>query len=125
VPRGLTEVGPDERSQVARKRVSPRDYSPLVQAILAGEHDGDLEMIQSAAAHRVKTMFRRGVTVRVTRECSNPELVGRTGVVTKANQKTVSVGIGAPTTDQFGTAYEVGEYNFPPRMIEVYTGEGA
>jgi hypothetical protein len=101
-----------------------QNYSPLVKAILAGEHDGDLEMIQSAAAHRVKTMFRKGVTVRVTRECSNPELVGKTGTVIKANQKTVSVGIGNLIRSEWGNHYDH-EYNFPPRMLEAVTGEVA
>jgi hypothetical protein len=92
-----------------------------MKAIVAGEHDGDLETSQSAAAHRVKAMFRKSVTVKVTNACSNPELVGRTGVVVKANQKTVSVG--APTTDVYGTTYEVDEYNFPPRMLEVVVND--
>ena len=105
---------------MARKRMNPKDYPAIVTAILAGEHDADLEFIQSAAAHRVKTMFRRGATVKVTNACSNPELVGKTGTVIKANQKTVSVGIGE--RDQFG--YE-SEFNFPPRMLEAVVGEVA
>jgi hypothetical protein len=35
----------------------------------------------------------------------------------------VRVSVGAPTTDAYGTTHEVGEFNFPPRMLEVVAND--
>lgn len=92
-------------------------YPEVVQAIMRGDYDADLSMIQSAAAARIKNMWRRGTQVRLV-GTKNVELEGKTGVITKVNQKSISVGLGAVTHDQWGTTYADGEYNVSPGLLE-------
>lgn len=92
-------------------------YSDFVQEIIDGKHDDELEQIQSVAAWRMKNLWRKGMPVRL-KGTKNADLEGQVGVILRVNQKTVGVGVGKATTDQWGTTYDGGEYNVPPRMLE-------
>jgi hypothetical protein len=60
-------------------------YPEIVRQILAGDHDADLSMIQQAAAYRLKSIWRKGMTLRLT-GTDNPDIDGETGVIVKVNQ---------------------------------------
>jgi hypothetical protein len=94
-----------------------KPYPPVVQAIMDGEHDENLDLIASACRARLKNRFRKRQIVRL-RGTRNPELEGKTGVVLSVNQKTINVGIGQATTDEFGTTYAGGTFRVPPAMLE-------
>jgi hypothetical protein len=91
--------------------------SEVALAIMRGDHDADLETIRQAAVKRVKAMWRKGMRVKLT-GTRNPDLDGQDAVIIKVNQKSIAVGVGTPTTDQWGTTYSVGEYNVPPAMLQ-------
>jgi hypothetical protein len=91
-------------------------YSPIVQAIIDGTHDEELTEIQRVAAWRLKNLWRPRMRVRLE-GTKNPELEGKEGVITKVNQKTISVGLGKATTDQWGTSYEFGDWNVSPSLL--------
>lgn len=104
---------------MARQRIS--ETCDLAKAIIAGDHDSDLEFIIQAAQHRKKVMFRKGTLVRIVEK---GELFGKTGVVLKVNPTRISIGIGSVVMEGEGTpwAYEMyseGEWNIPPRMLEL------
>jgi transcription antitermination factor NusG len=61
--------------------------TPLVQAILAGDHDADLDRIDRAIRSRKQRMFRPGTRVRVI----DGRTAGEEGIVTKVNLKRISV----------------------------------
>lgn len=89
-----------------------------VQGIVNGDHDAVLDIVVQAAKARLKFKFRKGQRIRLT-GTRNVELEGKEGVITKVNQKSISVGLGEATTDQFGTIYADGEYNVSPNLLEV------
>ena len=84
---------------------------------MRGDHDEQLDTIRQAVASRVKGMWRKGMRVKLT-GTKNPTLEGAVGVIVKVNQKSISVGVGDATTDQWGTTYSGGEYNVPPAMLQ-------
>lgn len=100
--------------------MAKQKYSDFVQEIIDGKHDDELEAIQSVAAWRFKNLWRKGMPVRL-KGTKSPVLEGKTGVIVRVNQKTATVGVGKATTDQWGTTYDGGEYNVPPRMLEKVT----
>lgn len=63
--------------------------TPLVQAILAGNHDAELDRIDRAVRRRKQMMFRPGTRVRVI----GGSIDGEEGVVTKVNLKRISVNL--------------------------------
>ena len=87
---------------------------------MAGELDADLDFIQQACAARTKGMWRPRMAVRL-RGTKNVSLDGKEGVILKVNTKTITVGVGVATTDQWGTSYDGGEFNVPPSMLEAVT----
>lgn len=100
------------------RRIHPSwaNAGEIALAIMRGDHDEYLSQIQSAAAARVKGMWRKGTRVNIVGS-KNADLAGVVGVILKVNQKTITVGFGEPTTDQWGTTYSHGEYNVPPAML--------
>lgn len=90
--------------------------SEVALAIMRGDHDADLETIRQAAVKRVKSMWRKGMQVRLV-GTKSVDLDGATATIIKVNQKSITVGVGPATTDQWGTEYEGGEYNVPPAML--------
>lgn len=97
-----------------------RDECEMAARILDGEFDSDLEFILQAAQHRKKQMYRKGSIVKII----SGDLAGQTGVVLKVNPSRISVGIGTPTVEGQGTPwqyteYSGGEWNIPPRMLEI------
>jgi hypothetical protein len=88
----------------------------IVQEILDGKHDESLALIQRAATWRLKNVWRKKMPVRLT-GTKNPELEGKTGVILKVNQKSITVGIGTAKTDEWGTEFDGGTYNVPPSML--------
>lgn len=97
-----------------------RDECEMAARILDGEFDADLEFIVQAAQHRKKQMYRKGTIVNVVAG----DLKGKVGVVLKVNPTRISVGIGSPVVEGEGspwsyTTYDGGEWNIPPRMLEV------
>ncbi len=101
---------------MASKRVPQSEYPEVVQAIIRGDYDEHLDWIQQAAKHRVKNLWRPRMRIRVE-GTKNPDLEGKEGVILKVNQKTISVGLGEATTDQWGTTYESGEWNMSPNLL--------
>lgn len=101
---------------MARKLL--RDTCEIAAAILDGKHDADLGHIVEAAQARKKMMYRKGAKVKLV-GTKNPTLDGKVGTVLKVNATRISVGVGTPTTDQFGTTWSDGEYNVPPAMLEI------
>ena len=101
---------------MASSRVPKNQYSDLVNAIIAGEHDADLDMIQQAAKYRLKNLWRPRMRV-VVHGTKNPSLDGKEAVIIKVNQKSISIGVGAATTDQWGTEYEGGQWNVSPALL--------
>lgn len=97
-----------------------RDVNEVCRQIMDGELDKDLDAIAQACKARVKDRFRPRTPIRLT-GTKNPDLEGQEGVIVKANSKTVTVGIGKATTDQWGTTYEGGEWNVSPQLIETLT----
>lgn len=93
-----------------------KDTCETARAIMAGELDADLDYIMQACSARTKGMWRKGMTVRLT-GTKNPTLDGKEGVILKVNTKTITIGVGVATTDQWGTSYDGGEYNVPPSML--------
>lgn len=85
-------------------------------SIMRGDHDDALSTISQATAKRLKSMWRKGMAITLT-GTKSPDLDGQRGVIIKVNTKTVTVGIGDATTDQWGTTYSIGEYNVPPSML--------
>jgi transcription antitermination factor NusG len=75
---------------------------PFVAAILGGEHDDEIDLIQQACSARLKRRFRKGTRIEVT----SGSLMGATGVVIKVNPKRISVDLGAD-----------GQWNIPPTML--------
>lgn len=62
--------------------------TPLVQAILVGEHDTDLDRIDRAVRRRKQAMFRPGTRVRAI---DGSRVDGEEGIVIKVNLKRVTV----------------------------------
>jgi hypothetical protein len=91
--------------------------SEVAQAIWDGKHDADLNIIQHACQQRLKMMFRRGTKMRLT-GTKSVELEGKTATIIKVNPKRITIGVGEPETDQFGTTWSGGEFNVPPSMLE-------
>jgi hypothetical protein len=87
--------------------------NPLIVAIVAGEHDADLDQIDLAIRNRKRRMFRPGTKVRL-HGTRNASIDGMTGVILKVNAKRMTVGLGEK--DQFG--YEK-EFLIPASMLEV------
>jgi hypothetical protein len=86
-----------------------------IQGIVDGAHDADLDIIVQAAKARLKFKFRKGQRVRLV-GTKNVELDGKEAIITKVNQKTISVAIGEK--DEWGF-YPEGEYNVSPGLLEV------
>lgn len=99
-------------------RMLIKDTCETARRIMDGELDADLTYILEACAARKKNMYRKGTKIRLV-GTKNVSLDGKEGVVTKVNAKTVSVGIGAPSTEFGMTYYPDGEYNVPLSMLEV------
>jgi hypothetical protein len=91
-------------------------YSEIVQQIIDGQHDEELDMIQQAAKYRLKNLWRKRQTIRLE-GTKNPDLEGKIGVIVKVNQKSITVGLGEATTDQWGTTYAGGEWNVSPSLL--------
>jgi hypothetical protein len=85
-----------------------------VQEIVDGLHDKNLDILVQAAKARLKFKFRKGQRVRLT-GTKSIDLEGKEAVITKVNQKTISVGIGEK--DEWGL-YSGGEYNVSPGLLE-------
>lgn len=70
-------------------------YPEIVQAVLDGKHDDDLDLLSRAVAHRIKTTvskaFRKEQRVRFANHRANGETAGKEAVVLKVNAKTISV----------------------------------
>jgi hypothetical protein len=102
-----------------------KDTCETARAICAGELDADLDYIIQAATQQkkrlLKTSFRKGTKIRVT----VGKLAGLEGVVIKINPKTMTVGLGAMTTESYGEGvhkvsfndYEDGEWNVSHGMV--------
>lgn len=95
----------------------------LTKEIMAGSYDASLEMIGSAVQERLRFVFRKGTAVRL-QNTKDTALEGKTGTVLKVNARRITVGVGTMVTEGAGTPwahtrYEGGEYNLPPRMLEV------
>lgn len=95
-----------------------RDTCEIAAKIIDGDYDGDLAYIAQAVQARKKTMYRKGSKVKLV-GTRNVEIDGKVGTVLKVNATRVTVGLGEPTTDQFGTTWSEGEFNVPPAMLEV------
>lgn len=93
-----------------------KDTCPTAAEILAGQHDEHLANIMDACRHRLKNKFRKGMKVRLS-GTKNPRVDGKVGTVLSVNTKTVVVGLGEATTDQWGTSWSDGEFNVPPHML--------
>lgn len=81
-----------------------RETSPIAAAILAGDHDDELDYIQQACSARLKRRFRKGMPVEVI----EGRVMGARGTVIKVNPKRISVDLGAD-----------GQWNVPPSMLRV------
>lgn len=94
---------------------STKDWksNPVVQAILAGEHDADLDFISHACKQRIKRMWRPQMRVKLV-DTGNVEIEGQCGVITKINSKTCSVRLDGQEEWQY--------YNVPTRMLAKETG---
>lgn len=88
-------------------RIVWSEVGGIAEAIVNGEHDADLEVIQLACKNRMKRMFRARQRVRLT-GTGNVELEGAEGTIEKVNEKSVSVYVDGR-----------GSYRVPPRMLEV------
>lgn len=97
-----------------------KDTSPIVAEILEGKHDDVLPHIHRAAALRMKRTaaasgVRRNSKIRIkdVAEEWRPDLVGRTGIVERVNQKTYTVKL-----DQLNDGdYDI-YFRFPHSWIE-------
>ena len=103
-------------SRITKESLSA--ISDVHRAILEGGWDGEIESLQHALALRKKIMFRPGTKVRL-HGTSNVTIDGKEGVVIRVHSTRISVGLGEATTDRWGTTYADGQYNVPPRMLEV------
>ena len=79
-----------------------KDVHPTIAEILNGDHDDILHGFEQAAKLRRKailngTGLRKGAKVRVKTEASAGDYAGREGIVSKVNQKTVSVNLACPS----------------------------
>ncbi len=88
-------------------RIVWSEVGGVAEAIVNGEHDGDLELIQLACKSRMKRMFRVRQRVRL-KGTSNVTLEGAEGVIEKVNEKSISVFVEGH-----------GSYRVPARMLEV------
>jgi hypothetical protein len=109
---------------MARKGRLLKDI-PLCAEILNGDHDDILDAITQACKHRVKSRYRKGMTVRLV-GTKNATLEGKEARVLKVNTKTVSVGVGEVRYEEWDTRracpyYEGGEYNVSPSLLEAVT----
>jgi hypothetical protein len=84
-----------------------QEVGGVTAAILAGEHDAELQYIHQACGARLKRMFRKGQRVRLV-GTRNVELDLKVGTIEKVNTKTISVEIP-----------EVGIYNVSPNLLEL------
>jgi hypothetical protein len=100
-----------------------KDTCKIAAEIIDGQHDSDLDFIAQACKARLKMRFRKGATVRLV-GTKNAGIDGQIGTIIRVNQKSVAVGVGTPTTDEWGTSWSLGEYNVPPSMLEA-VGVGA
>ncbi len=104
---------------MARRKM---DLGPLATAIMAGEHDDVLDQVIAAAQARQKNRFRRGTRVRVTGTGDKTD--GKEGVVLKANPRTITVGLGGVTFEEWDAkkdypVYADGEWNMTSGYLEV------
>lgn len=101
------------------RRIHPSwaDAGEVALAIMRGDHDEMLRHIQQACTTRLKGMWRKGMRVKLVGTRS-VDLEGREAVILKVNTKTIAVGVGTATTDQWGTTYEGGEYNVSPNLLQ-------
>lgn len=95
---------------MARRTLAP---STVADAILAGDHDAELEQIDMAIRNRKRRMFRPGALVKLT-GTRNPTIDGKIGTVIKVNPKRVSVGLGEK--GPYGYDHE---YLVPVGMLEL------
>lgn len=86
-------------------------------AIMEGKHDDVLDAIQDACKKRTKSLFRKGQKCKLV-GTKDITLDGKTVTIIKVNQKSISIGVGTPTTEYGETYYPDGSYNVPPRMLE-------
>jgi hypothetical protein len=93
------------------------DISPLHAEIIKGDYDEHLDSLVQAIEWRRKSIWRKGMKVRVV-NCNTERLNGKEGIVLKVNKVRISVGLGKATKYPYGTTYEDGEYGFPPHMLE-------
>lgn len=89
------------------KRIVWSEVGGVAEAIIDGDHDDDLELIQIACQSRIKRMFRKGQRIKL-KGTESVVLEGAEGRIEKINQKSISVILDAH-----------GPYNVPPRMLEV------
>lgn len=101
------------------RRIHPSwaDAGEVALAIMRGDHDDMLRHIQQACTTRLKGMWRKGMRVKLVGTRS-VDLEGKEAVILKVNTKTISVGVGTATTDQWGTTYEGGEYNVSANLLQ-------
>lgn len=71
-------------------------YAPIVAAIMSGEHDANLDMIERAAAWRKKKVasesgIRKYAKVRLKHDARNKQYRGREGRVVKLNKNTITI----------------------------------
>lgn len=94
-----------------------KPYPVIVQAILDGAHDDDLDLIVQAAKARTKNLWRKGTRIRLI-GTKNPALEGKEGVITGVNARSIAVGLGEVKRHEWGTEYADGEFNVPTHMLE-------
>jgi hypothetical protein len=101
------------------RRIHPswNDAGEVALAIMRGDHDDMLRHIQQACTTRLKGLWRKGMKVKLVGTRS-VDLEGKEAVILKVNQKSITVGFGTATTDQWGTTYEGGEYNVSPSLLQ-------
>lgn len=88
----------------------------IALAIMRGEHDDELQHIQNACKTRLKVSYRKGQRFKLT-GTKSVDLEGKVATIIKVNQKSITVGVGTPTTDQWGTTWSDGEYNVSPNLL--------
>lgn len=85
-------------------------------AIMRGEHDEHLQHIQNACKTRLKMSYRKGQRF-VLKGTRSVDLEGKECVIIKVNAKSITVGVGEHTRDQFGDMYSDGTYNVSPSLL--------
>lgn len=96
---------------------------PLAQSIFDGEHDDQLAEILAAAQARQKNRFRKGQRVRID-GTGQATINGAEGVILKTNTKTISVGVGDLSYEDWDAArefpnYSLGSWNLSSNFLTV------